>query len=175
MKTFLRKIKLSEDVEMELETEQLVFLRGWEELVDFGNPTPLSNVFEAFSSSKNDFVGQIDADSFTLRRRRRLFESNMNVAVAKGNYIQNGGFLQINMEINALSPIFIPLFALITVVYFVAGFFVVASNPESALFILPFLALHASLMLGIPYLFLRRSVKRMKRDLEREFYFMTKQ
>ena len=31
MKNFLRKIKLSEGVEMELETEQLTFLKGWEE------------------------------------------------------------------------------------------------------------------------------------------------
>jgi len=38
----------------------------------------------------------------------------------------------------------------------------------------PFLFIHAAFMFGIPYFMMRRSVKRMKHDLEREFYYMTK-
>lgn len=174
MKDFLRKIKLLEEVEIELETQRLTFLKGWETHVDFGGLNPFFNFFEIFSSSKNDYVGQIDANSFKLRKRRRMFDSGMNMAVAKGNYRQEGGVLLIDMEVNGFSPFFIPFFIFIVIIYLAVTVFAVTSNLESALFILPFLSIHACFMIGIPYLFLRRSVKKMARDLEKEFFFMTK-
>jgi hypothetical protein len=39
---------------------------------------------------------------------------------------------------------------------------------------IPFIVFHATVMMGMPYLFMRRSVKKLKYDLEREFYFLTR-
>lgn len=41
-------------------------------------------------------------------------------------------------------------------------------------FIFPFIIVHAIFMLGFPYLMMRRSVSKMKYELEREFFYMTK-
>jgi cytochrome c biogenesis protein CcdA len=41
-------------------------------------------------------------------------------------------------------------------------------------FAFPFILIHALIMFGIPYLMMRRSVSRMKYDLERDLFFMTK-
>lgn len=51
-----------------------------------------------------------------------------------------------------------------------------ADNIEGGdqLFAGPFLFFHAILMFGIPYFIMRRSTQRLKHELEREFYYMTK-
>jgi hypothetical protein len=42
-------------------------------------------------------------------------------------------------------------------------------------FMAPFLLIHMSLMIGVPYFIIRRSVNRMAYDLERDFhYWVTK-
>ena len=37
-----------------------------------------------------------------------------------------------------------------------------------------FILVHAGLMYGLPYFLMRRSMARMKRELEREFFYMTR-
>ncbi|MDX1829044.1 MAG: hypothetical protein R3342_13470, partial [Lutibacter sp.] len=56
------------------------------------------------------------------------------------------------------------------------GAFFMADNIEGNApgFALPFIFIHATFMFGIPYFFMRRGAKRMKHELEREFYYMTK-
>ncbi|MFT4850597.1 MAG: hypothetical protein ACI83B_003156 [Sediminicola sp.] len=41
-------------------------------------------------------------------------------------------------------------------------------------FALPFIIIHAAFMYGAPYLMMRRSTKRMKHELERELFYLTK-
>jgi preprotein translocase subunit YajC len=51
-----------------------------------------------------------------------------------------------------------------------------ADNIEGngAQFAIPFIFIHAVFMFGIPYFMMRRSARKMKHDLEREFFYLTK-
>jgi len=71
---------------------------------------------------------------------------------------------------------FIYLWGFLIVLY--VFFFVVGISSDSSgdmkWFVPIFLAIHAVFMLGIPYFLARRAVSRMKYELEREFYYMTR-
>ena len=55
------------------------------------------------------------------------------------------------------------------------GFIFMADNSKIEIgFVFPFLVVHAAFMFGVPYFMMRRSTNRMKYQLEREFYYMTK-
>jgi hypothetical protein len=47
-------------------------------------------------------------------------------------------------------------------------------NGDEQFFGGPFIFFHALFMFGIPYFMMRNSVQRLKHELEREFYYMTK-
>ena len=68
--------------------------------------------------------------------------------------------------------IFIIVFYLIFLVFFLfTSFFEKDTVP---FIVLPFILVHAMLMLGIPYFVMHRSVSRMKYELERDFHFWTR-
>lgn len=177
MKEFLRKIKLVGNLTTEIEIQQKEFVARLKENVDKGSTGLLSNMFDVFSSSSNEYKGTIGMEGFELRRRRRFFDMNINTAVAKGTFTQKDNILVIQTEINGFSGMMIPFYIFVLIFYsiFISAF-LFADNIEGdgAGFFFPFLFIHAAFMLGIPYLMMRRSVDKMKYELEREFYYMTK-
>jgi hypothetical protein len=67
------------------------------------------------------------------------------------------------------------VFAIIFYSIFIATFFMADSIRGDAVgFALPFIFVHAAFMFGIPYFIMRRGAKKMKHELEREFYYITK-
>ena len=177
MKEFLKKIKLIEYLTTELEIQKNEFVTNFKEHVDEGSTGFLSETFDMFSSSKNEYKGHVGFENFKIKRRRRFFDMNMNLAVAKGTYRQKENILVIETEINGFSGMMIPfyIFALIFYSIFIVTFSF-ADNIEGngAGFVLPFIIVHATFMFGIPYYMMRRSATRMKHKLEREFFYMTK-
>ena len=178
MKEFLRKIKLIESLTTELSIQKNEFVKTFKENVDEGSTGFMSDSFDVFSSSKNEYKGHVGFDSFKIKRRRRFFDMNMNFAVANGTYVQKENSLIIETEINGFSGMMIPfyVFALIFYSIFIVTFSF-ADNIEGngAGFALPFIIIHAAFMFGIPYFMMRRSTKRMAHELEREFFYMTRE
>jgi len=177
MKRFLEKIKLIEHLTTELEIQKNEFINNFRNYVDKGDIGYLSGVFDIFSSSKNEFKGQVGYDNFKIKKRRKFFDMDMNLAIAKGTYRQKGNNLIIETEINGFSGMMIPFYILLIIFYsiFVFGFFMADNNNDSdQFFFVPFIFIHAFFMFGIPYFIMRRSTKKMKHELEREFYYMTK-
>jgi hypothetical protein len=177
MKEFLKKIKLIEYLTTEIEIQKNDFVSNFSKNVDEGSTGVFSSPFEAFSSSKNEYKGQVGYDGFKIKRKRKFFDTNMNLAIASGIYRQNNEKLIIETEINGFSGMMIPfyLFALVFYSIFIGSFFM-ADNIEGngAGFALPFIFIHAAFMFGLPYFMMRRGTKRMKHELEREFFYMTK-
>ncbi|PTX12245.1 hypothetical protein C8N40_11443 [Pontibacter mucosus] len=175
MKDFFRKIKLVDNLTTEIEIQRNEFVARLKENVDEGSTSLFSDMFDVFSSSSNEYKGTIRMEYFKLRRRRRFFDMNMNVAVAKGTFTQKEKILIVDTEINGFSGMMIPfyMFAIIFYLIFISTF-LFAENIEGASFAFPFLVIHAAFMFGLPYFVMRRSVDRMKHELEREFYYMTK-
>ncbi len=177
MRRFLEKIKLIEHLSTELEIQKNEFIKNFKNQVDEGNIGPFSGAFEAFSLSKNEYKGHVGYDGFRIKRRRRFFDMNMNLAIAKGNYRQKGNNLIIETEINGFRGMMVPFYIFLIVFYaiFIFGFFS-TGNFEGAPkgFLGAFILIHAAFMFGIPYFIMRRGTKRFKHELEREFYYMTK-
>jgi hypothetical protein len=177
MKRFLEKLRLIEYLTTELEIQKSDFLKNFKHHVDEGDIGYFSGAFDAFSSSKNEYKGHVGNENFKIRRRRKFFDTNMNLATAKGIYRQKGNNLIIETEINGFSGMMIPMYIFLIIFYsiFIFGFFM-ADNIEGGdqVFVGPFIFIHALFMFGIPYFIMRRSVHRLKHELEREFYYMTK-
>ena len=177
MKQFIRSLELIEDFSTEIKIEKIVFLERFKSSVDEGNTDIFSDISDIFSSNKNQFKGHVGLDNFKIKRRRRFFDIDLNFAVAEGTYRQQGESLIIEAEINGFKYFMIPFYFLALAFY--AIFFVVFISADdvtglTAILVFPLIVVHAGLVLGIPYLMMIRSVMRMKHELEREFYFMTK-
>lgn len=177
MKRLLEKIKLIDFLETELELQKNEFTNRLSKIVDQGSTNSITDIFDMFSSSKNEYKGTVDFSKFKIKRKKKFFDMNITFPVAKGVLNQKGDVLFIKTEINAFKGIMIIFFIVIILIYLIIGitlFTTDNSDDFPTYAALPFLLIHASFMLGIPYLLLRRSVKRFKYDFERELYYLTK-
>jgi len=161
----------------EVEIKQDDFFANFRSIVDEGSVSIFSSPFEVFSSSGNEYKGEVSYDRFKVRRKRKFFDTNKNFAVAKGTLRQEREKLIIETEINGFSETMIPfyLFVLIFYTFFIGSILRTnkLGNNESG-FTIGFILLHAALMIGLPYLLMRRGVKRLMHDLEREFFYTTR-
>ncbi len=66
------------------------------------------------------------------------------------------------------------LFAIFFYLLIIVVLITSSSLEGDAKFAIPFIVLHGAFMLGLPYFLMRKSVSKMKYELEREFYFLTK-
>jgi hypothetical protein len=175
MYNFLKKIKLIEELTTELEANKHDFVDRLMLTVDEADITGFSNMLDPFTSGKNEYKGHVDYHGFKIKRKRKFFDMQSSTATAEGSYIQKGSRLIINTRINGFSRLMIPFYIFVIVFYiiFFIAFLAVPSDNTMGLIVLPFILIHALFMLGIPYLMMRRSAKRMKYDLEREFFYLT--
>ncbi|MBK6282596.1 MAG: hypothetical protein IPF54_07960 [Draconibacterium sp.] len=178
MNHFLEKIKLIDHLRTELDIQKEEFVKILKSKVDEGDYGLLISGFDIFSSSKNEFKGYVDCDKFKIRKRRGFFDINLNIAIAKGSFIHDKDKLVITTDINSFSGIMIAFYSFAIFIYLmlIISFFASEFNEATTddLLIIPFIIIHSTLMLGIPYLIMRSSTKRLKYDLEREFYYITK-
>lgn len=173
MKEFLKKIKLIENFQIQLNTDRNTFYTKLKDIVEYGGTDYFSSMFEVFSSDKREYRGSVNYDSFKIKRKRKLFDTNYNIAVASGKISDFDGKTNVNIEINSFSYFFIPFFIILIIFYSFFIFSVFFSGDNPPIFVIFFIFLHACLMFGLPYFIARRSVKRMKYELEREFVFIT--
>lgn len=177
MKEFLKKIKLIDFLHTELEISKNEFVSNLKAQVDEGSTSLIFGSFDMFSSGKNQYRGEVHDNGFKIKRKKKAFDMNVNLAVASGKILQKDDRLIINTEINGFNDFMVPFYIICIVIY---GLFLSvpfeADNEGSPGpgFILPFMSVHAIFMMGIPYFIMRRSVKRLKYDLEREFFYLTK-
>jgi len=96
----------------------------------------------------------------------------MTMAVATGKLRQKDEVLIVDAEINGFNKMFIPIFVIVVVVYAFMLVAIFTADTENVSFGFPFLLLHASFMMGIPYVIMRRSTSRMKYDLPRDLHYI---
>lgn len=174
MKEFLRKIKLIDNLTTTLQLSRQDFINNLSSITDEVGVGIFSDPFEAFSTSKNEFKGQITHHGFKLKRKKKFFEPNGNTAIAIGNIKEEIGQITIQTEINGFNNFMFVCYGFLIVFYsiFFVGF--MFSMLNMPFFVFPLIMLHGALMVFIPYLIMRRSVKKMKYELEREFFYLTK-
>jgi hypothetical protein len=174
MNNILRKIGLADSMKIELEIDKKEFVKILKANVDENK----SDFMDVFSSSKNNYKGVVSYDRFEIKRKHRLFDMNMNFAKVLGNFRQKENKLLIDMDINAFQGKMMVMFIFMLVFYtiFIIVFSLAENIEGNAVgFAMPFIFVHALFMFGIPYFMSRRSVSRMKYEIERDLYFMVKQ
>jgi len=177
VKEYLKNLKLLDHLTTEIIIQKDDFVSKFRGHVDDGSTGMFSGSFDMVSSSKNEYRGHVGPEGFKIKRKKRLFDVNGNIAIASGSYRQDGEKLIIDMEVNGYTGIMIPfcVFIIGSYLMFIVMFFIGGSLGEGIpVFTLPFVLLHTALMLGIPYFMMRSSVRELKHDLEREFFYMTK-
>lgn len=117
MKDLLRKLKLINFLTIELQLNKTEFIERLSAITDEGETGIFSDMFDLFSSSKNEFKGQVNDDGFKLKRRRRFFDSKMNRAVATGMFYENNGKLTVETEIYGFKNFFIVFYVFLILFY----------------------------------------------------------
>jgi len=176
MKEFLKKLKLIQHLTFEIDIQRSDFVTKLRNSVDEEEIGTFSDPFEAFSSSKNEYKGQVETHKFKIKRRKKFFDMNMNFAVAEGTYKQQDENLRFEIEINGFIKMMIAFYIIVTLFYilFIGAFFMVDVEDDFPVVILPFILLHGAMMFGMPYYMMRRSASKMKHEIEREFFFIAK-
>ncbi len=173
MNDFLKRIKLIDYFSTELKISKLDFVDRLYRITDAGRTGAFSESFEAFTSSNNQYKGLITLEGFKIKRRRKIFNS-VNTAVAVGSFEEVNGTLKIETKINGFSSVFIPLYILVLSVYIAVFIALANSVGGDKSFVIFILIFQLIFMLIIPYFFMRASVERLKYELEREFFYLTK-
>lgn len=175
MKNFLKKIKLIDKLKIELEIDKRDFVNRLKNVVDDKETGLFSSFFEAFSNSKNEYVGKVNYDGFKIRKRRKFFDRQANLAIVNGRMKENGEKLEVSMEINGLVKFFLFFYGFFVLIFiFVVVPTFVINSPESIGFFLPIAILQLSFITFIPYFVMKKSTRNMKRNIERELFFLTK-
>ena len=174
MKELLMRLKLIDRMTTTLEISRVDFLSGLSEITDEASTGMMSVAFDVFSSSKSEFKGHIGLNSFEIRRRRRVFDTNLSFAVASGTFNESNGQLVVETEVNGFNNFFIFFYVCLVVFYLIFLGELFSGDTKDGIIVIPILLLHATFMFAMPYLIMRRGVKRLKYELEREFFYLTK-
>lgn len=176
MKHFLKKIKLIDSLTLEFEITKEEFSEKLKENITKSDLGMFSDMFEMFSSDDNDYKGYVNYDSFEIKKRKRMFERNMNFSKITGKFYQNGRNLTVENEINGFPKGFILfyIFTPIFYIFFISLFFTENNSDGDSFsyFLYFFISIHAFLMLGIPYFMMKKNIKKTKKNLEKDFFFM---
>ena len=176
MKTFLKKIGLVDYLTTELKVNQNTFISRLKENVDSHS----NGLFDIFNNDNNrkEYQGTVSYNEFDIRRREFSRYQNQMQASIKGKIYQKGEQLVIESEISGYTPWMIVIFGFLLVFYciFLFAFIFSAGNDfgNEAFFIIPFIAIHASVMFYLPYKMLKRAVQKSKYDMEREFFYLAR-
>lgn len=176
MKEYLKKLKLVDNSSIKIDMRRSEFINNLNQIVDDGNTSIFSDTLDVFSQSKNEFKGKVDYHGFKIKRKRKFFDPYMNLSTASGSFTDhnNGLLIEIEIEINGFSISMIIFYISAILVYPIIIFGILSSDNVGTHFSIPFILIQSVFVLIFPYLLMRRSVKRMKYELERELYYLTK-
>ena len=170
MKNLLKRIGLSISLITELPTTHNTFINRLDQVVE----KPPSGFLNTCSNNKKEYVGTIGYDSFNFKRKQFGNQQNQMQASVIGKVYQKGDKLVIESEITGYSKFLI--FFLGVLIFFYTVFISYASGIQTGLpvFVIPFIFLHGILMVHSFYRMLKRAVAKLKYDLEREFFYLTR-
>ncbi len=119
MKDFLRKIKLIQDLRVQIEMNQSDFEKKLNRIVDHTNIGYVLSILDVFSSSKNLFKGQVAANNFKIRLKKQRFRMRFNIAVASSKFKQKPELLAMETEINGLKGVIVAFLLILPVFYII--------------------------------------------------------
>ncbi|MDI9310769.1 MAG: hypothetical protein QM535_11180 [Limnohabitans sp.] len=171
---FLKKIKVIDFLTISLSVKKSDFVKSFEDIVENASIGFFSDPFDPFIRSDKEYKGTVYDSGFEIKKRKRFFDNNFNIAVASGSFIEKDGELIIETEINGFSKFFIFYYSFLILGYSAGVIGLLNSENEISFIAVPFLLIHAFFMFAFPYFIVRKSVQKLKYELEREFFYLTK-
>lgn len=169
MKNFIKKIGLSTSLTTELLTDRNTFMNKLNQVI--GKPS--NNFLDVFPAGRKEYFGTVNYDSFKIKRRQFTSYQSQMQASAIGKVYQKGDKLVIESEITVYSHFLLFFLSLILFFYIVIIIGILYSGGLPFL-IIPIFFVHGIFMVLLPYRMLKRSVKKLKYDLEREFFYLAR-
>ncbi|MDC8006336.1 hypothetical protein POV27_19940 [Aureisphaera galaxeae] len=139
----------------------------------------MSDFFEPFTSTQKELKGKLWGNEFKIKRLRRMFSPNQGLAVAHGKFKETMNGISVSMELTAFRGV-IRFSHYMLFVFYALGIIamIILSAADDtlrpALIALPFIVFHAVIFLVLFRFMMRRSVKKLKYELERELHYFTK-
>ena len=172
---FLKRIKLIDTFVIELSIELQELVKKIENFVDDDS----YDILEGFRNTEKKFKGKINKKGFRIRKKLAYANSTKVNTIANGKFKEQNGKTLIEIEINGFDTFlkffycvlifFWGIFIFTLFKYLINGKLNLLDNgmPVMFLFVLSFTIL--------PYFQMKRNVEKMRYDLEREFYHLTKE
>ena len=173
MKNILSKIKLIDHLTTNLQITRQEFVDKLLFITEEENINIFSEIFGGFSSSPLEFKGQVTFDLFKIKRLKRFHQTGNNLAIASGTMIEKDGQLIIETEINGFPSLIIP-YCILIVFFSIPSIAFLISEYKFDFFHFSIILIFAITMFFLLYRNVRGSVKRLKYELEREFFYLTK-
>ncbi|MBK6950583.1 MAG: hypothetical protein IPH24_00685 [Crocinitomicaceae bacterium] len=173
MSNWLDKLGLSEDLSLKYYVRHEDFVEQMQKFTD-SDQGLFSGAFDAFSSSKVDYRGTINISEFSIRKKKRLFDSLSGIPLISGTIQNEKNGTRLLVNVCAFTGILKYMFWLLCSIYIAAAIFLAFSGLAAKFGFMPFvfLLLHAILMFGVFYFMLRRSVSKVSENLDRDFKIM---
>lgn len=173
MSKWLDKLGLSEELSLKyyVQTEDFVF--QFQKNVDPGEGY-VSGLFDALGSTKIDYRGTVSSSNFTIRKKKKFFDSISAIALITGQIVKEKNGTRLLITISSFTGIMKFVAWLLAIVYVVAAVFITFSGLIEKYGLIPylFLILHALVLFLILYFILRRSVSKVASNLDPDFKMM---
>lgn len=160
--SFLEGKKLSDRFTMAFNIEKIDFIKQFDKTTTKSLFPIISNTF---SRKPYYYAGRIINDEFSIK-------SLNGQGRARGRIYKKEDKLIIETTANGFSFGYIPYYSIVLFVYLIFFTFTIASG---SYILLLFILVHAGFLLISPYFILKKHSQATEYDLEREFYYMTKQ
>jgi len=176
MTGILTKLKLIDNLSMELDLPIQAFNLRLQNIIETGDISGLSNVFDAFTPGSKNYRGEQTNNRFKIKQKDKLFGTKPNWAIAIGtiNEFKNG--VKLNIQVSALQPRLLKIMVINMVIVlaflislFASSFANFIENPQGI--IMPMVII--IVVSFLPILLLRTGVKKLIHDLESELRYIS--
>ncbi len=167
----MRKMGLVDQLQLSFPMKKDTFVQRLKQITEDGEIDPFSEMFDGWTSSNKEFKGRINEDGFCIKKRKKLFERRMSSVNATGLFSELNSQLKIDVEIGVGG--FTSWWSLLLLIPFVFGYTVFAILFITAGLYMVIL-IQTAFMIAITYFMVKMGVKRLKYELEREFFHLTK-
>jgi hypothetical protein len=175
MTEFLNRIKLTDNFVIELPIDLKDLVKKIEHFVDEDN----YDILEGFHNTKKQFKGKINKKGFKIRRKLGISNNPKVDTIANGKFKELNGKTEIEIKIIGFDTFFKIFYSFLfffwTILIFALGMFLKNGNPNQSEFGIPVMFLFMLSLTILPYFQMKKGVEKMRYDLEREFYYLTKE